>query len=106
MSSLHNNFISSFITNANVTCSFSSSYEIFETQYKCTIGADEYKESVIESQYIKPFLSDGTLSDSISTDCVFFSIKDLDRSLDYEGTLEPINNINSVLIPFTINGYK
>ena len=70
------------------------------------IGADEYKESVIESQYIKPFLSDGTLSDSISTDCVFFSIKYLDRSLDYEGTLEPINNINSVLIPFTINGYK
>jgi hypothetical protein len=46
MSSLHNNFISSFITNSNVTCSFSSSYEIFEVQYKCTIRADEYNYSL------------------------------------------------------------
>jgi hypothetical protein len=46
MSSPHNNFILSFITNSDVTCSFSSSYEIFETQYKCTIGADEYNYSL------------------------------------------------------------
>jgi hypothetical protein len=46
MSSPYNNFISSFITNSDVTCSFSSSYEIFETQYKCTIGADEFNYSL------------------------------------------------------------
>lgn len=45
MSSLHTDFILAFITGSNVTCSFSSSYEIFETQYKCTIGADEFNYS-------------------------------------------------------------
>jgi len=39
-------FITNFITNANVTCSFSSSYTIFETQYKCTIDATEYNFSL------------------------------------------------------------
>jgi hypothetical protein len=45
MSSLHTDFILAFITGSNVTCSFSSSYELFETQYKCTIGADEFNYS-------------------------------------------------------------
>lgn len=40
------NFIPSFISNSNVTCSFSSSYTIFETQYKCTIDATEYNFSL------------------------------------------------------------
>jgi hypothetical protein len=40
--SAHNDFILAFITGSEVTCSFSSSYTIFETQYKCTIGADEF----------------------------------------------------------------
>jgi len=30
------------ITSTNVTCSFSSSYTIYETQYKCTIRENEY----------------------------------------------------------------
>jgi hypothetical protein len=38
--------ILNFVTSSNVTCSFSSSYEIFETQYKCTIGADEFNYSL------------------------------------------------------------
>ena len=45
MSSLHTDFILAFITGSDVVCSFSSSYEIFETQYKCTIGADEFNYS-------------------------------------------------------------
>ena len=45
MSSLHTDFILAFVTGSNVTCSFSSSYEIFETQYTCTIGADEFNYS-------------------------------------------------------------
>lgn len=40
------NFITSFITSSNVTCSFSSSYTIFETQYKCTVDATEYNFSL------------------------------------------------------------
>jgi hypothetical protein len=45
MPSLYTNYILSFITGSDVTCSFSSSYTIYETQYKCTIGADEYNFS-------------------------------------------------------------
>jgi len=39
-------FISNFISDNDVTCSFSSSYQIFETQYKCTIDANEFNYSV------------------------------------------------------------
>lgn len=31
-----------FITSSNITCSFSSSYMIYETQYKCTVRENEY----------------------------------------------------------------
>ena len=34
--------LDAFITSNNVTCSFSSSYELFETQYKCTISEKEF----------------------------------------------------------------
>ena len=34
--------ISTFVNNSNITCSFSSSYTIYETQYKCTIGENEF----------------------------------------------------------------
>jgi hypothetical protein len=37
-----NNLINSFSTTNNFTCSFSSSYTIFEKQYKCTIRENEY----------------------------------------------------------------
>ena len=45
MPSLHTDFILAFITGSDVVCSFSSSYTLYETQYKCTIGADEYNYS-------------------------------------------------------------
>jgi len=45
MPSLHTDFILAFITGSNVTCSFSSSYTLYETQYKCTIAADEFNYS-------------------------------------------------------------
>jgi hypothetical protein len=35
-----------FINSINVTCSFSSSYKIFETQYKCTIRENEFNLSL------------------------------------------------------------
>ena len=40
------NFVPSFIISPYVTCSFSSSYTIFETQYKCTVDATEYNFSL------------------------------------------------------------
>lgn len=36
------NFISTYIEETDVTCSFSSSFKIYETQYKCNIGQDEF----------------------------------------------------------------
>ena len=38
-------FINNLITSTNISCSFSSSLTIHETQYKCTIGIDEYNYS-------------------------------------------------------------
>jgi hypothetical protein len=38
--------VNSFITDTNITCSFNSSYKIYETQYKCTIRENEYNLSL------------------------------------------------------------
>ena len=35
-----------FVTSSNVTCSFSSSLNIYETQYKCTLRDNEYNFSL------------------------------------------------------------
>jgi hypothetical protein len=34
--------IENFVTSSNVTCSFSSSLTIYESQYKCTISENEF----------------------------------------------------------------
>ena len=39
------NFVETYAIGSTITASFSSSYTIFETQYKVTIGADEYNYS-------------------------------------------------------------
>tara|TARA_R110000796_G_scaffold51627_12_gene121837 strand:+ start:64 stop:390 length:327 start_codon:yes stop_codon:yes gene_type:complete len=39
------NFLQAFIGDSDVTMSFSSSYKIYETQYKCTINPNEYNYS-------------------------------------------------------------
>ena len=41
-----NPFLENIITSANVTCSFSSSFTIFETQYKCTFDPSEFNFSL------------------------------------------------------------
>ena len=40
-----NNDIKNFVLDNDITCSFSSSYTIYETQYKCTIGESEFNVS-------------------------------------------------------------
>ena len=39
-------FVTNFVTASNVTCSFSSSLDIFETQYKCTLRESEFNLSL------------------------------------------------------------
>ncbi len=39
---INSNDILNFVTGSNVTCSFSSSFGLYETQYKCTIGESEF----------------------------------------------------------------
>ena len=51
--------INSFISDADVTCSFDSSYKIYETQYKCTIRENEYNLS------LNPSLISGSNSASL-----------------------------------------
>ena len=38
-------FITDFVSGSNITCSFSSSFNIYETQYKCTIRENEFNFS-------------------------------------------------------------
>jgi hypothetical protein len=44
-SEVGNNQITNFVENSNIKVSFSSSYTIYETQYKCTINEDEFNFS-------------------------------------------------------------
>jgi len=52
-----------YVTGSNITCSFSSSYKIYETQYKCTIRENEFNFSQ------NPSLSSGStmISSSVGT---------------------------------------
>jgi len=47
-------FLQNFINSANITCSFSSSYTIYETLFKCTLRENEFNfsqnPSIIENQ--------------------------------------------------------
>ena len=45
-------FINDVINSSNVTCSFSSSYDIYETQYKCTLRESEFNFSLNPSLII------------------------------------------------------
>jgi hypothetical protein len=57
--------IISFVTSSNVTCSFSSSLTIYETQYKCTIRENEFNFSN------NPSLLSGSISISNGSGSIF-----------------------------------
>ena len=63
------NSLLNMITSSNVTCSFSSSYTIYETQYKCTIRENEFNStlnpSAISGSYDTGSRS-GILNDNIT----------------------------------------
>ena len=60
-----NTSILGYVTSSNITCSFSSSYKIHETQYKCTISENEFNFSQ------NPSLSSGSTSISSSAGTFF-----------------------------------
>ena len=39
-------FANNFVSASNISCSFNSSFNIYETQYKCTLRANEYNYSL------------------------------------------------------------
>jgi hypothetical protein len=51
--------VENFVTSSNVTCSFSSSLTIYETQYKCTVGENEFNFS------LNPTLLSGSNNDTL-----------------------------------------
>jgi len=51
--------IENFITSSNVTCSFSSSLTIYETQFKCTAGENEFNFS------LNPTILSGSNNDTL-----------------------------------------
>jgi hypothetical protein len=60
-----NTSILEYVTSSDITCSFSSSYKIHETQYKCTISENEFNFSQ------NPSLSSGSTSISSSAGTFF-----------------------------------
>jgi len=75
--------ISTFVNNSNIICSFSSSYTIYETQYKCTIGESEYNftqnPSVISGSNGTPwgFATSSSFSPYITTVGLYNDQRDL-----------------------------
>ena len=66
-----------FVTSSNVTCSFLSSYTIYETQYKCTIRESEFNATLNPSAQASGSVleisgsyfyqrADGTLADNVT----------------------------------------
>ena len=56
--------IENLVTSPNINCSFSSSYTIFETQYKCTINSNEYSFTL--NPTVISGSTDGTVYDYVT----------------------------------------
>ena len=78
--------IENFATTSNITCSFSSSFTIYETQYKCTVGESEFNYS-LNPTTISGSSNDGTVYNYVTSS--FFS--------PYVTTVGMYNNNNELL---------
>ena len=78
--------IDNFVDTLNITCSFSSSFTIYETQYKCTIGQDEFNYSQNPTT-ISGSSNDGTVFNYVTSS--FFS--------PYVTTVGMYNNNNGLV---------
>ena len=64
-----NHVVSNFVTSSNFTCSFSSSYTIYETQYKCTIRENEFNLTLNPSALLGSYNTgskSGILNDNVT----------------------------------------
>jgi hypothetical protein len=59
LTSASNPVINNFVSSSNVICSFTSSFDIYETQYKCTVRANEFNFS--QNPSLISGSTDGTL---------------------------------------------
>ena len=57
-------FIENLINSSNAVCSFSSSFDLFETQYKCTVDPSEFNFSLNPS--LISGSTDGTVYDYVT----------------------------------------
>ena len=78
--------INNFATTSNITCSFSSSFTIYETQYKCTIGESDFNYS-LNPTTISGSSNDGTVYNYVTSS--FFE--------PYVTTVGMYNNNNELL---------
>ena len=60
-----NSDIENFVDDSNITISFSSSFSIYETQYKCTIGESEFNYT-LNPTVISGSSNDGTVYDYVT----------------------------------------
>lgn len=102
-------FVTNFVTSTNVTCSFSSSYTLYETQFKCTVDATEFNFSLNPS--LISGSTNGTLYDFVTGS--FFSpyvttvgLYNENQDLIAVGKLAkplPLNNVTDTTILINID---
>ena len=62
---IDDNFVDNFVETTNITMSFSSSFTIYETQYKCTIGESEFNYT-LNPTVINNTSNNGTVYDYVT----------------------------------------
>ena len=67
-----NNDVKNFYNDLNITCSFSSSFTIYETQYKCTIEENDFNYSqnpikIVRSLHVYPYATGSYFSPYVTT---------------------------------------
>lgn len=102
-------FINPFITSNNVTCSFSSSYTLFETQFRCTVEASDYNftlnPSIISSSIdgaIYDFATGSYFSPYVTTVGLYNEAQDLIAVAKLAKPL-PLNSITDTNIIINID---
>ena len=65
------NFVNNFTTTSDISCSFSSSFDIIETQYKCTLKANEFNYSLNPTLKVNAYSSGSEEYKSFVTEDTF-----------------------------------
>jgi len=70
ITSASSDVITNFITSSNITCSFNSSYKIYETQYKCTIRENEFNYTLNPSTFTSSMSASSATVDINPSPCI------------------------------------